>query len=194
MVCGPDLRENSEHWQTDMTVCVHLVSGRVLVYSRGGSLYIPTSNAKEINRTTGNIPIKRRLPRRTEFVCGFKVLLNGWSTMTWRQQMKFLSLEKDWTLAILRLILLPNIAVEVHFRTSCYEGLLKLKLKGFSSSGRLELVSGHLGEGLLELLGDPLQLLLLAHQLVLQSVNLNREFLFQNQYICVCRCNSDFSF
>ena len=48
-------------------VCVH----------QGGSLYIPTSNAKEINRTTGNIPIKRRLPRRTEFVCGFKVLLNG---------------------------------------------------------------------------------------------------------------------
>merc|ERR1711936_1525018 len=73
--------------------------------------------------------------------------------------------------------LLPNIAVEVHFRTSCYEGLLKLKLKGFSSSGRLELVSGHLGEGLLELLGDPLQLLLLAHQLVLQSVNLFLKFL-----------------
>ena len=95
--------------------------------------------------------------------------------MTWRQQMKFLTFQKYWTLAILRLILLPNIAAEVHFRTSCYEGLLKLKLKGFSSSGMLELVSGHLGEGLLELLGDPLQLLLLAHQLVLQSVNLDRE-------------------
>ena len=105
--------------------------------------------------------------------------------MTWRQQMKFLTFQKYWTLAILRLILLPNIAAEVHFRTSCYEGLLKLKLKGFSSSGRLELVSGHLGEGLLELLGDPLQLLLLAHQLVLQSVNLNREFLFQTRYVCV---------
>ena len=102
--------------------------------------------------------------------------------------MKFSTFQKDWTLAILRLILLPNIAVEVHFRTSCYEGLLKLKLKGFSSSGRLELVSGHLGEGLLELLGDPLQLLLLAHQLVLQSVNLNRE-IFISDSICVCRCN-----
>ena len=99
--------------------------------------------------------------------------------------MKFSTFQKDWTLAILRLILLPNIAVEVHFRTSCYEGLLKLKLKGFSSSGRLELVSGHLGEGLLELLGDPLQLLLLAHQLVLQSVNLNREILISGS-ICVC--------
>jgi len=50
--------------------------------------------------------------------------------MTWRQQMKFSTFQKDWTLATLRLILLPNIADEVHFRTSCYEGLLKLKLKG----------------------------------------------------------------
>ena len=38
---------------------------------------------------------------------------------------------------------------------------------------QLELVSGHLGEGLLELLSDSLQLLLLAHQLVLQSVDLD---------------------
>ena len=49
----------------------------------------------------------------------------------------------------------------------------------------MALVSGHLGEGLLQLLSDPLQLLLLAHQLVLQSVNLNREFLFQTRYVCV---------
>jgi hypothetical protein len=35
-----------------------------------------------------------------------------------------------------------------------------------------DLVSGHLGEGLLELLGDGLELLLLGHQLVLQPVNL----------------------
>ena len=35
-----------------------------------------------------------------------------------------------------------------------------------------KLVSGHLGEGLLQLLGDPLQLLLLAHQLVFQAVHL----------------------
>ena len=35
------------------------------------------------------------------------------------------------------------------------------------------LVAGHLGEGLLQLLGDPLQLLLLGHKLVLQPVNLN---------------------
>ena len=34
------------------------------------------------------------------------------------------------------------------------------------------LVSGHFGEGLFELLGDPLQLLLLHHQLVLQPVDL----------------------
>jgi hypothetical protein len=34
------------------------------------------------------------------------------------------------------------------------------------------LVSGHLGEGLLELLCDGLELLLLGHQLVLQPVNL----------------------
>ena len=34
------------------------------------------------------------------------------------------------------------------------------------------LVSGHLGEGLLQLLGDPLQLLLLRYKLVLQPVNL----------------------
>ena len=36
-----------------------------------------------------------------------------------------------------------------------------------------KLISGHLGEGLLELLGDGLVLLLLRHQLVLQSVHLN---------------------
>ena len=35
------------------------------------------------------------------------------------------------------------------------------------------LVAGHLGEGLLQLLGDPLQLLLLRHKLVLQPVNLS---------------------
>ena len=35
------------------------------------------------------------------------------------------------------------------------------------------LVSGHLGEGLLQLLRDPLQLLLLPHQLVLQPVDLD---------------------
>jgi hypothetical protein len=35
-----------------------------------------------------------------------------------------------------------------------------------------DLVSGHLGEGLLELLCDGLELLLLGHQLVLQPVNL----------------------
>ena len=34
------------------------------------------------------------------------------------------------------------------------------------------LVSGHFGEGLFELLSDPLQLLLLHHQLVLQPVDL----------------------
>ena len=46
----------------------------------------------------------------------------------------------------------------------------------FSEFGRSMkdfLVAGHLGEGLLQLLGDPLQLLLLAHQLVLQSVDLD---------------------
>ena len=37
------------------------------------------------------------------------------------------------------------------------------------------LVSGHLGEGLLELLGDGLELLLLANKLVLKPVNLNKE-------------------
>ena len=35
-----------------------------------------------------------------------------------------------------------------------------------------KLVSGHLGEGLLQLLGDGLVLLLLAHQLILQPVHL----------------------
>ena len=37
------------------------------------------------------------------------------------------------------------------------------------------LVAGHLGEGLLELLVDRLELLLLGDQLVLQSVHLHRE-------------------
>ena len=37
------------------------------------------------------------------------------------------------------------------------------------------LVSGHLGEGLLELLSDGLVLLLLSHQLVLQPVHLEEE-------------------
>ena len=36
----------------------------------------------------------------------------------------------------------------------------------------IELVSGHLGEGLFELLGDGLVLLLLGHELVLQPVHL----------------------
>ena len=36
------------------------------------------------------------------------------------------------------------------------------------------LVAGHLGKGLLQLLGDGLELLLLAHQLVLQPVNLHK--------------------
>ena len=35
------------------------------------------------------------------------------------------------------------------------------------------LVARHLGEGLLQLLGDPLQLLLLRYKLVLQPVNLS---------------------
>ena len=44
-----------------------------------------------------------------------------------------------------------------------------------SVDGKESLVSGHLGEGLLELLGDGLELLLLSDQLVLESVNLNKE-------------------
>ena len=36
----------------------------------------------------------------------------------------------------------------------------------------IELVAGHLGEGLFELLGDGLVLLLLGHELVLQPVHL----------------------
>ena len=43
------------------------------------------------------------------------------------------------------------------------------------ANGRRVLVSGHLGEGAVELLGDGLELLLLSDQLVLQSVDLNRE-------------------
>jgi hypothetical protein len=43
---------------------------------------------------------------------------------------------------------------------------MRTKLYGY-------LVSGHLCEGLLELLGDGLELLLLGHQLVLQPVNLH---------------------
>ena len=39
-------------------------------------------------------------------------------------------------------------------------------------NGRRVLVSGHLGEGAVELLGDGLELLLLSDQLVLQTVNL----------------------
>ena len=35
------------------------------------------------------------------------------------------------------------------------------------------LVSGHLGEGLIQLLSDGLELVLLAHQLVFQPVNLH---------------------
>ncbi len=35
------------------------------------------------------------------------------------------------------------------------------------------LISGHLGEGLVQLLSDGLELVLLAHQLVLQPVNLH---------------------
>ena len=38
--------------------------------------------------------------------------------------------------------------------------------------GKTFLVAGHLGEGLLQLLGDPLQLLLLRYKLVLQPVDL----------------------
>ena len=40
------------------------------------------------------------------------------------------------------------------------------------ANGRRVLVSGHLGEGAVELLGDGLELLLLSDQLVLQTVNL----------------------
>jgi len=43
---------------------------------------------------------------------------------------------------------------------------------------KYKLVAGHLGEGLLELLGDGLELLLLADQLVLESVNLLLELLY----------------
>ena len=50
---------------------------------------------------------------------------------------------------------------------------LKVNLNRNESEGKHgTLVSGHLGEGLLQLLGDPLQLLLLPHQLVLQPVHL----------------------
>ena len=45
---------------------------------------------------------------------------------------------------------------------------------------QLCLVSGHLGEGLLQLLGDGLVLLLLRHQLVLQSVNLDTKYQIVN--------------
>ena len=41
------------------------------------------------------------------------------------------------------------------------------------------LVAGHLGEGLLQLLGDGLELLLLAHQLVLQAVDLGQLSLYR---------------
>ena len=41
-------------------------------------------------------------------------------------------------------------------------------------SSKIPLVAGHLGEGLLELLVDRLELLLLGDQLVLQSVHLHR--------------------
>ena len=37
------------------------------------------------------------------------------------------------------------------------------------------LVSGHLGKGLLQLLVDPLELLLLGHQLILKPVHLIQE-------------------
>ena len=51
------------------------------------------------------------------------------------------------------------------------------------------LVAGHLGEGLLQLFGDPLQLLLLAHQLVLQPVNLDTNWsnlIWQQKFRLVC--------
>ena len=43
-----------------------------------------------------------------------------------------------------------------------------------------KLVSGHLGKGLLQLLGDCLELLLLAHQLILKSVNLKNNMNIDN--------------
>ena len=50
----------------------------------------------------------------------------------------------------------------------------------------LDLIAGHLSEGLLQLLGDPLQLLLLAHQLVLQSVNLDtNQSNFKFRLVCL---------
>ena len=41
-------------------------------------------------------------------------------------------------------------------------------------SSKIPLVAGHLGEGLLELLVDRLELLLLGDELVLQAVHLHR--------------------
>jgi len=74
--------------------------------------------------------------------------------------------------------------MELTFQHFC-KNLFKLKLVSrhidecllLISGHCLDLIAGHLSEGLLQLLGDPLQLLLLAHQLVLQSVNLLLKFL-----------------
>ena len=51
----------------------------------------------------------------------------------------------------------------------------RLQRSSFLSPSRL--VSGHLGEGLVQLLSDGLELVLLAHQLVLQPVNLHKDCL-----------------
>ncbi len=58
----------------------------------------------------------------------------------------------------------------------------RLQRSSFLSPSRL--VSGHLGEGLVQLLSDGLELVLLAHQLVLQPVNLHTDCFTVSKFRC----------
>ena len=91
--------------------------------------------------------------------------------------------------------------IELTFQHFC-KNLFKLKLVSrhidecllLISGHCLDLIAGHLSEGLLQLLGDPLQLLLLAHQLVLQSVNLDtNQSNFKFRLVCLTNNQSYWS-
>ncbi len=62
---------------------------------------------------------------------------------------------------------------ECSFSARCSAQLAAISCFAPASFARFFLISGHLGEGLVQLLSDGLELVLLAHQLVLQPVNLH---------------------
>ena len=73
--------------------------------------------------------------------------------------------------------------VSRHIHHNFQDNKLTIKFGRRSTDQTTYLISGHLGEGLLELLGDGLVLLLLAHQLILQPVHLTHSWKIKYRHI-----------